>query len=241
MNFRQLIIIALVLTMQSSLAQSFESLQGMTIPEGKALVYVYAKDKKAAPVFCDGTSIGTLTKKKFLYSLVDSGHHVMSNSAKILPLDFDAAPGQVYYVNRPSKDSPLALVADPVEAKRDLADYTLSGTVATNYASASGKSPVYRQGFLDAETHYNKTTGVLIGNTLATGLTSPIVGLIPALIMSGKKPATANLGVPDPAKLGDDEYMKGYRESARMKKKQAVWNGYLFGVSIWAIILAAVL
>src|SRR5687768_8416671 len=214
--------------------QDFKKMQDLKLPEGKALVYVYSKDKKSYPIFCDGKAIGAISKNKFIYSVVDSGSHTFNYSAKTAGLNVLVEPNQVYYIVQTERNVPLMLEADASEVERVLGPYELSAAINTSYVEASEGSDAYRQGFLDAETYYTKTGAASIGNALATGLTSPIIGLIPALITSGSRPADKNLGVPDAIKRSDEEYMNGYREGAFKAKKRAVWSGYATGVSLWA-------
>lgn len=220
--------------------QDFKKVQDLKLPKGKALVYVYSVDKKSYPVFCDGKTMGAVSTNRFVYVVLDSGTHTFTCSAKAPALNVLVKPAHVYYLVQKQKKMPLMLEADAGKAEKELEAYKVSGNINTSFVAASEGSEAYRQGFLDAETYFTKTHGVNIGNAIATGLTSPILGLIPALITSGSKPADKNLQVPDPAKLADEEYMKGYREGAFKAKKRAVWGGYATGVSLWALLILIV-
>lgn len=219
--------------------QDFKKVQNLKVPKGKALVYVYSMDKKSYPVVCDGKTMGGLSAKRFVYLVLDSGNHTFNCSAKTPALNVLVEPERVYYIVQKQKET-LMLEADAGKAERELATYKVSGNIITSFVEAPEGSDAYRQGFLDAETYFIKTQGANIGNAIATGLTSPVIGLIPALITSGSKPADKNLHVPDPTKLADEEYMKGYREGAFKAKKRAVWSGYATGASIWALFIILV-
>ncbi len=97
---------------------------------------------------------------------------------------------------------------------------------------------LFTQGRLDAGKHYRKFKPAATG-TLITGLVSPIVGLVPAIITSSTTPSDANLNAPDPELLKNSDYYDGYSNRAKKIKQGKVWKnlGIAFGVNLAATLI----
>jgi hypothetical protein len=96
---------------------------------------------------------------------------------------------------------------------------------------------LFTQGRMDAGKHYRKYKPAATG-TLITGLVSPVVGLVPAIITSSTTPSEANLNAPDPELLKNSNYYDGYTNRAKKIKQGKVWKnfGIAFGVNLAAAI-----
>ena len=90
----------------------------------------------------------------------------------------------------------------------------------------------FRQGQLDAKTHYTAHKPAGSGTLLTTIFLSPIVGLVPAIITSTTEPEDANLGYPNKELMQNPEYYNGYTQSAKKIKSRKVWTNWGIGVGI---------
>lgn len=105
--------------------------------------------------------------------------------------------------------------------------------------SALGEPENFKAGQQDAIQYYKGYKGAATG-TLATGLVlSPILGLIPAFATTSNQPQDVNLHYPDPSKMRDQDYFKGYTQKAFQIKKQKVWTnwGITVGLSVGLYLL----
>ncbi len=105
--------------------------------------------------------------------------------------------------------------------------------------SAMGEPENFKAGQQDAIQYYKGYKGAATG-TLATGLVlSPILGLIPAFATTSNQPQDINLHYPDPSKMKDQDYFKGYTQKAFQIKKQKVWTnwGITVGLSVGLYLL----
>ena len=103
----------------------------------------------------------------------------------------------------------------------------------TPTATLSSEDEMYMKGKEDAIANYKgKNCGD--GATLAiTALTSPLLGLIPAAIMTSTEPSNQNLLYPKQELMRNSSYSKGYVEQAVKIKKRKVWTGFGIGSVVW--------
>ena len=72
---------------------------------------------------------------------------------------------------------------------------------------------------------------------VVTVLTSPLIGLIPAVACSMTEPNIVNSGLSNFDKMTQPEYKKCYTEKAHKIKKKKVWQGFAIGSAIWIPII----
>lgn len=76
------------------------------------------------------------------------------------------------------------------------------------------------------------------GWTMATTiLTSPLLGLIPAVACSSSAPLDENLKCPNPNLIKDNNYYRCYKDQALETKKKKIWTNYGIGAGVWLAII----
>lgn len=96
---------------------------------------------------------------------------------------------------------------------------------------------LYSKGKEDAIAHY-KGNNSGAGATMATTvLTSPLIGLIPAAIITSNEPSSENLLYPNPSLMKKNSYSKGYTEQAHKIKKKKVWSAFGIGSGLWLVLI----
>lgn len=89
----------------------------------------------------------------------------------------------------------------------------------------------------DARANYHgKNSGA--GWTAATVIvTSPVLGLIPAIVCSSSEPQEDNLNVRKPELMKNDSYNQAYLAEAHKIKKGKVWKNYGIASGVWVAII----
>lgn len=96
------------------------------------------------------------------------------------------------------------------------------------------------QGINDAKKFY-KDKNAAVWTGVATFLTSPIVGLIPAIICSSTVPSDNNLNIPDNELIKNEVYYNSYKKQAHKIKKRQVWNsGWGIGTIVWSVLVLSI-
>jgi hypothetical protein len=114
---------------------------------------------------------------------------------------------------------------------------TLNPAFEANQAKVDSMMTLYFRGTDDADNNYKaKKSGkwLIFGATI---IGTPVLGLIPAIITSRVQPSAKNLNIPEGALSHNTAYIKGYKDEAHDIKKKAIWNHYLTGSSVWAVLL----
>ncbi|MBK9284161.1 MAG: hypothetical protein IPM51_07540 [Sphingobacteriaceae bacterium] len=91
---------------------------------------------------------------------------------------------------------------------------------------------LYARGQKDAMIYYKGYGGGLGSGCAALGCT-PILGLIPAVIVSNTEPDHLNLNMPYSIYSSQIEYRRGYTETAYRIKKKRTWAGFGIGSGIF--------
>jgi len=91
-------------------------------------------------------------------------------------------------------------------------------------------SEISRKGALDACKYYTKYKDAQNGVFFASFAVGGILGIIPAIAVSGSPPLEKNLNIPDTPLKQDYTYGIAYAEQAQTIKRKAVWNGYSSGI-----------
>jgi len=94
---------------------------------------------------------------------------------------------------------------------------------------------LYDKGKADAKRFYRHNGGAIGVGCAAAGC-GPVIGLIPAVIVTDNDPKDINLGIPASAYSTHVDYLKGYREEAARMKKKRVWRGYGIGACVLPLI-----
>jgi hypothetical protein len=94
---------------------------------------------------------------------------------------------------------------------------------------------MFEKGKRDAQVQYKGKNSGAIWTGAAAVITLPILGLIPALIISNTEPQVENLGVKDQKLFSNSDYKEGYVEVAHKKKKRLVWSGFGVGTALFAV------
>lgn len=97
---------------------------------------------------------------------------------------------------------------------------------------------LYDKGKSDARRYY-KHKGGAVGVGCAAAGCGPVIGLIPAVIVTDNDPKDINLGIPASAYSTHQDYLKGYHEEAKRMKKKRVWTGYGIGAGIMTVLYVA--
>jgi len=93
------------------------------------------------------------------------------------------------------------------------------------------------KGLRDAQQYYKGQRSGIYGTEIATILTSPIIGLIPAAICVSNEPSDENLKYPEAKLMENREYRDAYIAQAYKTKKKKVWLGYGIGSGFWLLII----
>lgn len=99
------------------------------------------------------------------------------------------------------------------------------------------KRSMASQGKADAKQNYRGYKGARAGTVITATLTSPLAGLIPAIVCSCVKPKDKNLNYPDETLMQNKEYANAYRKQAHTMKSGKVWGGWGLGVGLNAAII----
>lgn len=93
------------------------------------------------------------------------------------------------------------------------------------------------QAMRDSRLHYTGQNSGAGWVTAATIVTSPLIGLIPAAIISNTEPADHNLNYRNYELMQNYEYASCYKEEAHKTKRRKVWRNYGIGAGVWLAII----
>jgi hypothetical protein len=113
-----------------------------------------------------------------------------------------------------------------------------SGTAQADTILHGSDSMMAEQGKADAKRYYVKYKSAASWTTTVTFLTSPVIGLVPAIVCSTSPPSNKNLNCPHPDLLRTPAYGNAYYEQARKIKAGKTWIGYGVGTAIFAVLVA---
>lgn len=106
-----------------------------------------------------------------------------------------------------------------------------------NSIETTVEDELYSKGKDDAITYY-KGNNSGAGGTMATVIfTTPLIGLIPASIITTSEPLDENLMYPNGSLMKKEQYRKGYTEQAFKIKKKKVWTAFGIGSGIWTALV----
>lgn len=93
------------------------------------------------------------------------------------------------------------------------------------------------KGKKDADLNYRGANSGAGWTAAASILTSPVLGLIPAVICSSSEPKEANLNYKDVELMKNADYNKAYTDQATKIKRKKVWTNYGIGSGAWLVLL----
>lgn len=64
-------------------------------------------------------------------------------------------------------------------------------------------------------------------------MTSPILGLIPAIACSSSEPSDENLRYKNSELMKNADYNRAYTEQAHKIKKKKIWSAFGIGSAVW--------
>jgi len=88
----------------------------------------------------------------------------------------------------------------------------------------------------DAQNNYQGKNSGAVWTGVATAITSPVLGLIPAGITSHAAPSNKNLRMNDEELQNNYDYYMAYREEAHKIKKRRNWTAYGIGSAVWLVL-----
>jgi hypothetical protein len=141
---------------------------------------------------------------------------------------FEYQTGPTYTVDK----SEIFMVKYENGSKDILNDISTNATVNTS-ASDLSSLEMEEKGIQDAKTFYKGQNSGAGGTLAATILTSPLIGLIPALACSTTEPSDENLNYSDRQLAKNPDYYRGYSEQAHKIKKKKIWSAFGIGSAIW--------
>jgi len=103
--------------------------------------------------------------------------------------------------------------------------------------TSNDEDDLYSKGREDAIANYKGNNSGAGGTMATTVLTSPLLGLIPAAIITSNEPLNENLLCPNPSLMKKNSYRKGYIDQAYKIKRKKVWSAYGIGSAAWVILV----
>lgn len=95
------------------------------------------------------------------------------------------------------------------------------------------------KGRQDALMNYNGKNSGRGGVAATSILFGPVIGLIPAAIITSSEPDEENLNSPNLEMMRNPNYRKGYTDQAEKTKKKKVWKAYGIASAVWLGIIVA--
>jgi hypothetical protein len=106
---------------------------------------------------------------------------------------------------------------------------TVTANASSNDMSIKGKQ--------DAITNYKGKSSGAGWTAAATILTSPVLGLIPAITCSSTEPSDENLNYKDPELMKNNDYNTAYTKQAHKTKKKKIWTSFGVGSGAWLLLI----
>ncbi|WP_396148447.1 hypothetical protein [Flavobacterium sp.] len=106
---------------------------------------------------------------------------------------------------------------------------SVTANASSNDMSIKGKE--------DAITNYKGKSSGAGWTAAATILTSPVLGLIPAIACSSTEPSDENLNYKDSELMKNNDYNRAYTKQAHKTKKKKIWTGFGVGSGAWLLLI----
>jgi hypothetical protein len=101
----------------------------------------------------------------------------------------------------------------------------------------ANNSDMYSRGKEDAIMNYRGKNSGAGGTGFAVALTSPLIGLIPAIACSSTEPSDENLKYTNRELMRNADYNRGYREQAHKTKRRKIWTAFGIGSAAWLLLV----
>ena len=101
----------------------------------------------------------------------------------------------------------------------------------------SNTSDMDSRGKEDAIMNYRGKNSGAGGTGFAVALTSPLIGLIPAIACSSTEPSDENLNYTNRELMRNADYNRGYREQAHKTKRRKIWTAFGIGSAAWLLLV----
>ncbi|MFW5757918.1 MAG: hypothetical protein ACOC31_06680 [Bacteroidota bacterium] len=111
--------------------------------------------------------------------------------------------------------------------------YLITGAFLTTHAQTITDQNVCLQAKADSRLHYSGQNSGAGWVTATTIVTTPLLGLIPAIAISSAEPSDHNLNYRNVEQMQNYEYASCYKEEAHKTKKRKVWRNYGIGAGVW--------
>ncbi len=103
--------------------------------------------------------------------------------------------------------------------------------VFTDYQSSS--DDMAAKGVADAKLNYKGQNSGATWTAATSAATSPLLGLIPAIVCSSAEPEDENLNCKNLELMKNNDYRQAYTQQAHKIKKKKIWKNYGIGSGIW--------
>ena len=107
----------------------------------------------------------------------------------------------------------------------------------TNNTNNSNSSDMYSRGKEDAIMNYKGKNSGAVGTAVTVVLTSPLIGLIPAIACSSSEPSDENLRYTNRELMRNADYNRGYVEQAHKTKRKKIWTAFGIGSAAWLVLV----
>ena len=107
----------------------------------------------------------------------------------------------------------------------------------TNNSNNTNNSEMYSRGKEDAIMNYKGKNSGAGGTAVTVILTSPLIGLIPAIACSSSEPSDENLKYTNRELMRNADYNRGYTEQAHKIKRKKIWSAFGIGSAAWLVLV----
>lgn len=104
--------------------------------------------------------------------------------------------------------------------------------------TASSDDEMRTKGKQDAKIYYKGAKSGAGWTAATTVLTSPLFGLIPAVICASTEPSDDNLNYKDSELMKNHAYNEAYTKQALKIKRRKIWTNYGIGSGVWILLIA---
>jgi hypothetical protein len=101
----------------------------------------------------------------------------------------------------------------------------------------TNNSDMQSRGKEDAIMNYKGKNSGAIGTGITAALTTPIIGLIPAIACSSSEPSDENLKYTNRELMKNADYNRAYTDQAHKIKRKKIWTGFGIGSAIWLVLV----
>jgi len=178
--------------------------------------------------------LATLTSSMFSQDIITkkSGDDIMSkilevNQSEIRYKKYDNITGPTFTI----------LKSDVMMVRYENGTKDIFNEVSSPSSTSTQMENPSLKGRMDASKNYTGRNSGAIWTGVTTALTSPILGIIPAIACSAAVPSQRNLEITDPELMKNPDYNAAYKNQAHKTKKARVWSSFGIGCAVWGLFL----